>query len=131
MLWRHIHEGWNSTKKKTSGDCFLKSWEIPLSSHTLDQDAAAFVRQLQSSPSTPSIPSATQRESASASSSASAASTSTRTAPTPVRPPDSKRKRCQVCPSSKDRKTNVLCFNCKKYLCKEHTKSVTFCHTCL
>ncbi|KAK9542101.1 hypothetical protein VZT92_002094 [Zoarces viviparus] len=57
--------------------------------------------------------------------------TRTATATTPLRPPDSKRKRCQVCPSSKDRKTNVLCFNCKKYLCKEHTKSVTFCHTCI
>ncbi|MEQ2315226.1 hypothetical protein AMECASPLE_019890 [Ameca splendens] len=37
-----------------------------------------------------------------------------------VRAPDSKRRRCQVCPSNKDRKTNT-CFTCKRYLCKEHT----------
>uniref|UniRef100_A0A665ULX8 PiggyBac transposable element-derived protein domain-containing protein n=1 Tax=Echeneis naucrates TaxID=173247 RepID=A0A665ULX8_ECHNA len=82
VLWTHIHQGWNSTKKAKQ--------RIPASTPTR---------------------------------------TATATATTPLRPPDSKRKRCQVCPSRKDRKTNVN--NDKmKYLCKEHTKSVTFCHTC-
>lgn len=36
VLWTHIHQGWNSTKK-TNGECFLRSWEIPLSSHTLSK----------------------------------------------------------------------------------------------
>ena len=138
VLWSHIHQGWNSTKKNKRrmfleelGNSLVKPHIERRERVPRDPEAAAFVRQLQSSPSTPSTPSATQRESASASSSASPASTPTRTAPTPDRPPGSKRKRCQVCPSSKDRKTNVLCFTCKKYLCKEHTKRVTFCHTCL
>ncbi|XP_061880293.1 piggyBac transposable element-derived protein 4-like [Entelurus aequoreus] len=137
VLLTHIHQGWTSTKKNKRR-MFLEELGNSLVKPHIEQkprdpDAAALVRQLQSSPSTPSTSSAPQRASAPASSSASSASTPTRTdiATTPLRPPDSKRKRCQVCPSSKDRKTNVLCFNCKKYLCKEHTKSVTFCHTCI
>ncbi|XP_068435159.1 piggyBac transposable element-derived protein 4-like [Clinocottus analis] len=138
VLWTHIHQGWNATKKSKRrmfleelGNSLVKPHIERRGRVPHDPDAASLVRQLQSSPCAPSTPSATQRASAPASSSASRASTPTRTDPTRLRPPDSKRKRCQVCPSSKDRKTNFLCFNCKKYLCKEHTKSVTFCHTCI
>lgn len=31
----------------------------------------------------------------------------------------SKRKRCAICPSKKDRKTNTFCSMCKKPICKE------------
>lgn len=31
--------------------------------------------------------------------------------------------------SNKDRKTIILCFYCKNYLCKKHTKRFTFCYT--
>ncbi|KAM9323738.1 piggyBac transposable element-derived protein 4-like [Gastrophryne carolinensis] len=133
VLWTHIHQGWNS-KKKNKRRMFLEELGRSLVKAHIDQRervprdpaAAAFVQQLQSSTSASPTPTATQRASSPASS-----STSTTTATTPVRPPDSKRKRCQVCPSNKDRKTNTSCFTCKKYLCKEHTKSVTFCHTCI
>lgn len=140
VLWTHIHQGWNSTKKakrrmflEELGNSLVKPHIERRGQLPRDPDAAALVRKVQSSPCTSFTPSATQRASATTCSSASPASTPTRTATatTPLRPPDSKRKKCQVCPSSKDRKTNVLCFKCKKYLCKEHTKSVTFCHTCI
>ncbi|KAM4031867.1 LOW QUALITY PROTEIN: piggyBac transposable element-derived protein 4-like [Anomaloglossus baeobatrachus] len=135
VLWTHIHQGWNS-KTKNKRRMFLEELGRSLVKGHIDQrervprdpGAAALVRQLQSS--TSASPTATQRASSPASSSTSPASTSTTTATTPVRPPDSKRKRCQVCPSNKDRKT-TSCFACKKYLCREHTKSVTFCHTCI
>ncbi|KAM9307728.1 piggyBac transposable element-derived protein 4-like [Gastrophryne carolinensis] len=133
VLWTHIHQGWNS-KKKNKRRMFLEELGRSLVKAHIDQRervprdpaAAALVQQLQSSTSASPTPTATQRASSPASS-----STSTTTATSPVRPPDSKRKRCQVCPSNKDRKTNTSCFTCKKYLCKEHTKSVTFCHTCI
>ncbi|KAM4052997.1 uncharacterized protein ACNLHF_005812 [Anomaloglossus baeobatrachus] len=138
VLWTHIHQGWNS-KKKNKRRMFLEELERSLVKAHIDQRervprdpaAAALVRQLQSSTSASPTPTATQRASSPASSSTSSASTSTTSATTPVRPPDSKRKRCQVCPSNKDRKTNTSGFACKKYLCKEHTQSVTFCHTCI
>ncbi|KAE8277130.1 hypothetical protein D5F01_LYC25059 [Larimichthys crocea] len=49
-------------------------------------------------------------------SSSAAAATST----TPVNPPlpASKRKRCQVCPSKKDCKTQNVCRGCEKYICR-------------
>ncbi|XP_048874855.1 piggyBac transposable element-derived protein 4-like [Brienomyrus brachyistius] len=136
VLWTHIHLGWNSTKKhrrrlflEQLGNSLVKEHIQRRERVPRDPAAAALVRQLQSSPSTPSAPSARRRTSGPASSSASPSSKSTSTAP--LRPPDSKRKRCQVCPSNKDRKTNTLCFHCKKYLCKEHTESVSFCPTCI
>ncbi|KAM4038357.1 LOW QUALITY PROTEIN: uncharacterized protein ACNLHF_016667 [Anomaloglossus baeobatrachus] len=136
VLWTHIPQGWNSKKNKRRK--FLEELERSLVKAHIDQReqvprdpaAEALVRQLQS-PSASPTPTATQRASSPASSSTSPASTSTTTATTPVRPPDSKRIRCQVCPSNKDRKTNTSCFACKKYLCKEHTNSVAFCHTCI
>ncbi|KAM4016931.1 LOW QUALITY PROTEIN: piggyBac transposable element-derived protein 4-like [Anomaloglossus baeobatrachus] len=138
VLWTHIHQGWNSKKKNKRRMFFEELGRFLVKEHIdqrervpRDPAAAALVRQLQSSTSALPTPTATQRASSPASSSTSPASTSTTTATTPVRPPDSKRKRCQVCPSNKDRKTNTSCFACKKYLCKEHTKSVTFCHTCI
>ncbi|KAM4038377.1 uncharacterized protein ACNLHF_016694 [Anomaloglossus baeobatrachus] len=135
VLWTHIHEGWNS-KKNNKRRRFLEELERSLVKAHIDQRervpqdpaTAALVRQLQSSTSASPTPTATQRASSPSSFSTSPASTSTTTL---VRPPDSKRKRCQVCPSNKDRKTNTSCFACKKYLCKEHTKSVTFSHTCI
>ena len=67
---------------------------------------------------------ATWRASVPASFSASPASTSTTTATatTPVRPPDSKRRRCQVYPSNNDRKTNTLSFTCKNISAKNTLK---------
>lgn len=140
VSWTHIHQGWNSTKKhkrkmflEELGNSLVKPHIERRERMPRDPGAATLVRQFQSSDSTPSTPSATQRKSGSASSSASPASTPTTgaKATTPVGTPQSKRKRCQVCSSSKDRKTNVMCFQCKKYLCKEHTRSVTFCPTCI
>lgn len=141
VLWTHIHPGWN-TKKNNKRRIFLEELGSSLVKAHIEQRkrvsrdpiAAAVIRQMQSSSSTPSTPSTTQRESVPASSSSSSlasTSTSTATATTPVMPSDSKRKRCQVCPSNKDRKTHTLCFHCKKYICKEHAKSVSFCHTCI
>uniref|UniRef100_A0A3B3RN32 PiggyBac transposable element-derived protein domain-containing protein n=1 Tax=Paramormyrops kingsleyae TaxID=1676925 RepID=A0A3B3RN32_9TELE len=137
VLWTHIHLGWNSTKKhkrrlflEELGNCLVKAHIQRRERVPRDPAAAALVRQLQSSPSAPS---ARRRVSAAVSSSASPASESTSTAEATasLRPPDSKRKRCQVCPSNKDRKTNTSCFHCRKYLCKEHTESVSFCPTCI
>ncbi len=54
------------------------------------------------------------------------ASTPIRTATTSLRPTDPKRKRCQVCPSSKDGKTNVMCFKCKKISAKNTLKVSLF-----
>lgn len=42
-----------------------------------------------------------------------------------------KRKRCQSCPSNKDRKTSTTCHKCKKCICKEHTVTVTYCNSCV
>lgn len=35
-------------------------------------------------------------------------------------PTATKRKRCQYCPCSKDRKTNMKCETCEKHMCAEH-----------
>ncbi|XP_070607652.1 piggyBac transposable element-derived protein 4-like, partial [Erythrolamprus reginae] len=40
--------------------------------------------------------------------------------------PSTKRRRCGLCPSSNDNKTNLTCINCKKYICKAHT-----CYYCI
>uniref|UniRef100_A0A3P9MKV5 PiggyBac transposable element-derived protein domain-containing protein n=1 Tax=Oryzias latipes TaxID=8090 RepID=A0A3P9MKV5_ORYLA len=141
VLWTNIHQGWNSTQN-TKRRMFLEELGNSLVKPHIEQRervprdpaAADLVRQLQGSPSTPSTSTATRRASASPSpSGASPASRtpSTATATMPVRPPHSKRKRCQVCPSNMDRKTYIVCFTCNKYICKEHTKSVTFCNTCI
>lgn len=39
-----------------------------------------------------------------------------------------KRARCKFCPSSNDNKTNMLCYNCKKHICKSHVKY--YCPNC-
>ncbi|XP_055010215.1 piggyBac transposable element-derived protein 4-like [Boleophthalmus pectinirostris] len=39
-----------------------------------------------------------------------------------------KRKRCQICPSKKDRKTQTVCSECNKYMCGQC--SVQFCQPC-
>ncbi|XP_060720777.1 piggyBac transposable element-derived protein 4-like [Tachysurus vachellii] len=103
VLWTHIHLGWNSTKKNKRrmfleelGSSLVKAHIERRERVPQDPAAAALVRLVQSSPSTPSMPSATQRASVPASSSASPVSTLSSTATTPLRPPDSKRKRCQV-----------------------------------
>ncbi|KAM4035776.1 uncharacterized protein ACNLHF_014862 [Anomaloglossus baeobatrachus] len=100
VLWTHIHQGWNSKKKNKQRMLFEELGRSLVKAH-IDQRkrvpgdpaAAALVRQLQSSTSASPTPTATQRASSPASSSTNPASTSTRTATTPVRPPDSKRKR--------------------------------------
>ncbi|XP_044133740.1 piggyBac transposable element-derived protein 4-like [Bufo gargarizans] len=122
VLWTHIHPGWN-TQKNNKRRIFLEELGSSLVKAHIEQRkrvsrdpiSAAMIRQMQSSSSTPSTPSTTQRESEPASSSSSSlASTSTSTATTPVMPYDSKRKRCQVCPSNKDRKTHTLCFHLQR-----------------
>lgn len=45
----------------------------------------------------------------------------------PVRVPGV-RKRCQVCPYARHRKTSNVCEECHKYICPEHT--VSFCQEC-
>ncbi|XP_063041854.1 uncharacterized protein LOC134436524 [Engraulis encrasicolus] len=94
-----------------------------------DPESAALVREDEQSP--PSTPSAPQGESATASSSSSPGSAATRMSTTPCKPPESKRRRCQVCPSRKDRKTSLSCFVCSKPLCPEHSNRVTYCNTCI
>ncbi|KAJ7984206.1 hypothetical protein DPEC_G00364900 [Dallia pectoralis] len=53
-------------------------------------------------------------------------------APAPEAPvPDnraSKRKRCQMCPSKKDRKTHTVCSRCNKYICKDCSRA--YCTAC-
>lgn len=39
------------------------------------------------------------------------------------------RKRCQVCPASKDRKTTHVCEGCNKHICPQHI--VPFCANCI
>lgn len=39
------------------------------------------------------------------------------------------RKRCQVCPANKDRKTNHTCQSCNKYICPEHI--IPLCADCI
>lgn len=46
---------------------------------------------------------------------------------TPVRVPGV-RKRCQVCPYARHRKTSHVCDVCHKYICPEHT--ISFCQEC-
>ncbi|XP_041986312.1 piggyBac transposable element-derived protein 4-like [Aricia agestis] len=45
----------------------------------------------------------------------------------PIRVPGV-RKRCQVCPYARHRKTSNVCEDCHKYICPEHT--VSFCKDC-
>lgn len=39
------------------------------------------------------------------------------------------RKRCQVCPAQRDRKTKHTCQGCNKYICPEHI--ISFCGACI
>ena len=43
------------------------------------------------------------------------------------------RKRCQVCPTAKDRKVSSCCSKCQKPLCKDHSSSITtvICYDCV
>ncbi|XP_051915601.1 piggyBac transposable element-derived protein 4-like [Hippocampus zosterae] len=62
-----------------------------------------------------------------------ASKAATSTGSTGLRPVDAKgtkRKRCQFCPSNKDRKTTTTCHNCKKYICREHMQTFAFCDSC-
>ncbi|CAG9575520.1 unnamed protein product [Danaus chrysippus] len=45
----------------------------------------------------------------------------------PIRVPGV-RKRCQVCPYARHRKTANVCEDCHKYICPEHT--ISFCRDC-
>ena len=36
-----------------------------------------------------------------------------------------KRKRCQVCPTAKDRKVSSCCSKCQKPVCKDHSSFIT------
>ena len=40
------------------------------------------------------------------------------------------KKRCMVCPRSKDRKVRQQCKECKRNVCKEHSKTVLMCNDC-
>ncbi|KAI4814434.1 hypothetical protein KUCAC02_003630 [Chaenocephalus aceratus] len=40
----------------------------------------------------------------------------------------SKRKRCQICPSKKDRKTHAVCCGCGRYVCK--SCALDYCPAC-
>ena len=44
-----------------------------------------------------------------------------------------KRKRCQVCPTAKDRKVSSCCSKCQKPVCKDHSSSITTvtCYDCV
>lgn len=42
--------------------------------------------------------------------------------------PKLKRQRCSLCDRSKDKKTSLVCYICKKYVCSGHSK--TICHQC-
>lgn len=132
VLWTQIDLGWNAKKNhkrrlflQELGNLLIKPYIERRERIPRDPATANIVRQLQST--TPTTSSAAQSASVTTRPSGSRASTST----TPTTPPASKRKRCQVCPSNKDRKTNTLCLDCRKYICKEHTKTATFCNTCI
>ena len=54
-----------------------------------------------------------------------------------IQPPNicllQKQKRCQVCPTAKDRKMSSCCSKCQKPVCKDHSISVTTvtCYECV
>uniref|UniRef100_A0A671U995 PiggyBac transposable element-derived protein domain-containing protein n=1 Tax=Sparus aurata TaxID=8175 RepID=A0A671U995_SPAAU len=56
--------------------------------------------------------------------------TTTTTTSSAVSPPGThnKRKRCQICPAKKDRKTQTVCSGCKTFICKGCT--LPYCPTC-
>lgn len=44
---------------------------------------------------------------------------------------DRKRKRCQICPSKKDNKANIICSKCAIYVCKVHCSMLATCQNCM
>ncbi|CAF2798515.1 unnamed protein product [Rotaria sp. Silwood2] len=42
----------------------------------------------------------------------------------------SKRKRCSICETSKDRKTSLQCCRCSEFVCNEHSVKVIYCTNC-
>jgi hypothetical protein len=48
--------------------------------------------------------------------------------PKPAPPESVKTGRCGFCERKKDRKTNVLCHECRKFICGDHTMFI--CHSC-
>ena len=40
------------------------------------------------------------------------------------------KKRCIVCPQSSDQKMRQQCKECKRNVCKEHTKTILMCNDC-
>lgn len=45
-------------------------------------------------------------------------------------PIEVKKRRCRFCPSKIDRKTKTLCTNCRRNVCKEHSKMTIICVEC-
>ena len=41
---------------------------------------------------------------------------------------DCERKRCSICPSKNDKKTQILCIHCSKHVCREHSEII--CDNC-
>lgn len=42
----------------------------------------------------------------------------------------SKRKRCSICPNSRDRKTSTQCCRCSGFICNEHSVKRSYCVNC-
>lgn len=42
----------------------------------------------------------------------------------------SKRKRCSLCPTARDRKVTLSCSKCTRPICKDHSVTVVICDTC-
>ena len=51
---------------------------------------------------------------------------------TPItsQPSQTKAKRCEICPRSKDRKVKSVCCTCKKHVCSQHSKMTVTCIEC-
>lgn len=45
--------------------------------------------------------------------------------------PKRKKTRCSDCPRSKDRKTNISCSSCEKFVCGEHYRTCLLCMSCM
>ncbi|XP_029900733.1 piggyBac transposable element-derived protein 4-like [Myripristis murdjan] len=137
VLWTHIHQEWNANKKNKRrlfleelGGSLVKA-HIERREYTpRDPGAAALVRQIQNPQSPPSTPTRRGLVPASPTASPSSKSTTAAAATTSKKLPEPKRKRCQVCPSSTDRKSSKVCFKCKRYLCHEHIRSIHYCDDC-
>ncbi|XP_041864774.1 piggyBac transposable element-derived protein 4-like [Melanotaenia boesemani] len=115
VVWTEINPGWNAGKP-FKRRLFLEELGRSLVNPHIErrqhlprtQTSASLVRELQAAPS-PASCTGNQSE-------------DTR---------GTKRKRCQSCPSNKDRKTSTTCHKCKKHICKEHTKTITYCDSCM